>query len=134
MRAHLRIVTGFALVVVAGLVATPASAFAQARVYSPAELSVMPKVASPAAAARAVHEAHPDALRKAGVGGVVECEFVVGPDGKVEDSSIEIIAASPPALGSAAKAALTQIQFRPGKVNGQAVRVKVALPLEFKAS
>lgn len=128
---------GVATVLTLVLVALPALVGAQqsqAQVYMPNELSVHPKLAAPGEVARLVRSSYPDALRRAGVNGTVQVEFVVGVDGKVEGTSIEIIAASPPALGPAAKSAVEKFTFKPGQVNGKAVRTRVAIPLVYRAS
>ena len=133
MTAVLRTLAAAAIVTLA-VAAVPSITHAQAQqIYSPAELTVAPKLASASEVARVVRASYPENLRRAGVNGTVEVEFVVGPDGKVEGSSIEVIAASPPALSAAAKSAVEQLTFKPGQVKGQAVRTRVALPLVYKA-
>jgi periplasmic protein TonB len=126
------------LLTVAVVVAAAAPSFAQAQaqnqIFSPAELTVAPKLASPSEVARIVRESYPDQLRRAGINGTVEVEFVVGPDGRVEGNTVEVIAASPPALGTAAKNAVGKFTFKPGQVKGQPVRTRVAIPLVYKAS
>jgi TonB family protein len=130
--------TAIRLMAVAIAVATAAPSLVQAQapaqIFSPAELTVMPKLASPSEVARIVRESYPDQLRRAGINGTVEVEFVVGADGRVEGNSVEVIAASPPALGSAAKNAVGKFTFKPGQVKGQPVRTRVAIPLVYKAS
>lgn len=122
-----------AVAVALALAAAPQAASAQGQVYAPAELTVTPKIASPAEAARLVQLSYPEPLRRAGINGTVEVEFVVGPDGKVENNSIEVIAASPPTLGEPAKRAVSNFKFKPGQVAGAPVRTKVAIPLVYKA-
>ena len=47
-------------------------------------------------------------------------------------SSVEIVDATQPAFGEAAKKALLQVDFKPGKVSGSAVRTKVSLPIVYR--
>ena len=129
MRAFVRL----AVFVLPFALALPRLATAQAKVYAPEELSVAPKLAAPSEVARIVANAYPPALKRAGVGGTVEVEFVVDADGKVDPASVEVIAASPATLASAAKTAVEKFRFKPGQANGQAVRTRVALPLVFRA-
>ena len=133
MTAVLRIAAASTLVVIAAM-ATPAIASAQGQIYAPNELTVTPRLAAPGDVARIVRASYPENLRRAKVNGTVEVEFVVGPDGKVESNSIEVIAASPPSLSDAAKRAVEKFTFKPGQVKGQPVRVRVALPLVYKAT
>ena len=128
---------GISTLLTLALLACPVLASAQqsqTQVYMPNELSVHPKLAAPGEVARLVRTSYPEALRRAGVNGTVQVEFVVGVDGKVEGSSIEIIAASPPALGPAAKSAVEKFTFKPGQVNGKPVRTRVAIPLVYRAT
>jgi periplasmic protein TonB len=114
--------------------AIPKIAFAQGgTVYAGTDLDTPPKLVSASNAARAVQDAYPDQLKKAGIGGTVQVQFVVDEKGKVEASSVEVIAASLPQLGEAAKQAVQGIEFKPGVAKGAPVRSRVLLPLVFKA-
>lgn len=117
------------------LIAAPLSLRAQdaAKVYAPHELQARPKLAAPASAARTIQSSYPAKLRNAGISGEVEIEFVVGADGKVEDGTIEVLAATVPALADAAKAVAPKLSFVPGKVQGAPVRAKVTLPIIYRA-
>ncbi|HEY0969855.1 MAG TPA: energy transducer TonB [Gemmatimonadales bacterium] len=111
----------------------PVALQAQDRVYSTDELTTKPKVASMARTAQLVQRSYPDKLKSAGVDGTVQVQFVVGTDGKVEPGSVEIVAATVPALGEAARDVATKIEFQPGKVDDSPVRARVLLPIVYKA-
>lgn len=115
---------------IAGLV--PSVARAQSDVYGSEDLSAAPKLASPAAAARLLARSFPEEMRRSGTGGTVQLQFVIGTNGKVEPSSIEVISAPAPALGVAAKSVAEKMEFVPGKKDGNAVRARVQLPLVYK--
>lgn len=102
-------------------------------VYASSDLEVPPRIAVPTAASRALQDAYPDALRRAGIGGVVQLQFVVGTSGKVEASSVEVIESPAAALSAAAKRAVARVEFKPGMHHGVAVRSRVLLPVEFKS-
>lgn len=114
-------------------VATPAALRAQGEAHSMSELETMPKFSSAPAAARLIQRSYPDAMRRAGINGTVQLEFVVGASGKVEPGSVQVIAASSPQLGEAAKEVAEKIEFTPGTIKGEPVRAKVLLPLVYKA-
>lgn len=101
-------------------------------VYNASELSTAPHLSSTAAAARLIRSSYPDQLKRAGIGGDVQVEFVIDPQGKVDPSSIQVVMASVPALGEAAKSVVRSLEFSPGKVNGTPVRTRVVLPLVYK--
>jgi protein TonB len=116
------------------LIATllPLAAQAQGEVYNLPELDRHPKVASVEMASRLMARSYPPALKRAGVTGTVEVEFVVDATGKVEPSSIKILDTSSPELGEAAKSAVAGIKFTPGEKNGKPVRALVSLPVIYK--
>ena len=114
-------------------VALAAPRFAGAQdVYGPQDLSAPPKLVSPAATARLIARSYPENLRATNTGGTVEIQFVINADGKVDPSSIQIVDAPVAALGSAAKAVVEKMEFVPGKKDGQAVRSRVSLPIQYK--
>src|SRR5690242_17123203 len=116
------------------LVSMPRAAFAQdaSKEYAIADLSTPVQLQSPSDAAKSIQKAYPRNLLRAGIGGTVQLEFTVDVDGKVVPGSIQVDAATIPALADAAKSAVTEIRFKPGTVNGTPVRARVVLPITFK--
>ena len=114
----------------AGFVA-PRDAHAQDadRIYTAAEVTSPAKLKSPQAAATAVERTYPSGMRS--VGGRVQLQFVVQPNGRVDASTIEVVVASANQLAEAAKRAIQQIEFQPGEVNGVAVRSVVQFPITY---
>ncbi len=110
------------------------TAVAQAnKVYELSELSSPPKLASAVNTARLIQESYPADLKSRGVGGMVEVEFVVDAEGKVDPASVQVVDATQTALGEAAKKVVPKLDFNPGKLNGSAVKTKVVLPIVYKA-
>jgi protein TonB len=120
-----------ALVALAVVLAAPSSAAAQSPVYEMAQLSAKPRIASPMAAQRAIEGSYPRSLRSLGVAGQVVLQFIVGPDGAVDVSSIQVQSADDDRLQEPAKKGLAQIQFVPGEVDGQPVATRVVFPVRF---
>lgn len=120
-------------VAAAAIIAIPTVASAQGKVYAAEELTTKPKVQSASRTAQLVQRSYPDKLKSAGVDGTVQVQFVIGSDGKVVPSSIEILAATVPALGEAAKEVAAKLEFEPGKVDGSPVSTRVLLPIVYKA-
>lgn len=111
----------------------PIAARAQdATVYSSSELDKPPALVSTEMTARLLARSYPAALRRAGVTGTVQVQFIVDQTGKVEPNSIQIVSSSLPALSEAAKGIVTEISFRPGQLNGQPVKSAVILPIVYK--
>jgi protein TonB len=123
------------LALVAAAIVTPSALSAQASetIYAGQDLDTPPKLANMSATARLISDAYPEQLKKAGISGTVQIQFIIGTNGKVEAGSVEIVAASLPALADAAKQVAEKIEFKPGEAKGQAVRARVVLPIVFKA-
>ena len=75
---------------------------------------------------------YPSALRGAGISGQVQAEFIIGPDGRVEDGSVKILQSSHEGFANAVKDFLRRAKFRPGRVGGKGVRQVVQQAFTFK--
>lgn len=74
---------------------------------------------------------YPPALEAAGLAGRVELEFVVDTTGRVEPSSIVVIASTAEAFVEAARSAVLDTRFRPARAHGIHVRQLVRQSLVF---
>ena len=74
----------------------------------------------------------PDSVRVAAATGVI-AEFVVDPAGRVEPSTINVVASPHPALSDAVRAALAGAAFTAATRGGAAVRQLVQLSVRFDA-
>ena len=75
---------------------------------------------------------YPELLRQAGIQGRVVLEAIVDTTGHVEGGSIVVVSTAHPGLVAAARQALLGALFRPGRTRGQAVRVRVRIPIDFR--
>ena len=75
--------------------------------------------------------AYPDLLRQAGVHGRVVLEAVIDTLGHVEPGSVVVVERAHPAFVASAQRSLVASLFRPARVMGHAVRVRVRLPFDF---
>ena len=75
--------------------------------------------------------AYPELQRRAGVEGRTVLQFVVETDGSVGDIQV-IQSAGNDGLDRAAIAAVRPSRFEPGRVDGEPVRVRFALPITFR--
>jgi protein TonB len=76
--------------------------------------------------------AYPDLLRQAGIEGRVVLEVVVDTLGRVEPGSFVVVTARHPGFVAPAQRALAATLFRPARVHGRAVRVRVRVPIDFR--
>jgi TonB family protein len=74
---------------------------------------------------------YPDLLRQAGVQGRVVLEAIVDTTGRVLSQSIAVVSATNPGFVAPARQALQATLFRPARVAGKAVRMRVRIPYEF---
>jgi protein TonB len=75
---------------------------------------------------------YPDLLRQAGIDGRVLLEFVVDTVGRVERGSVKVLSSTNQLFEQPARDAISQWTFRPGKISGHAVRVRVQQPINFQ--
>jgi protein TonB len=80
---------------------------------------------------RAMERYYPSVLRDSRVAGRVVIEMIVDTDGRVRDGSVRVIETSHPAFGEAALRAAERFRFRPGKMAGTPVPVRVTLPIQW---
>ena len=76
-----------------------------------------------------VRPAYPEALRAAGIGGVVTLEAVIGTDGTVRES--KAVAPSTPEFEAAATDAVRQWEFTPTYLNCTPIEVRMKVTLNF---
>lgn len=74
---------------------------------------------------------YPQLLRNAGIGGRVRLEFVLDTAGRVEAGSARVLETSHELFSQAALAAVGSWRFRPGRIDGRAVKVRVRMPVNF---
>jgi protein TonB len=74
---------------------------------------------------------YPEMLRLGRVEGTVIVEGVVDTLGRLERATLRVISSPHPALSASAVECLAGAVFRPGRVEGRAVRVLVQVPVQF---
>jgi TonB family protein len=74
---------------------------------------------------------YPESLRRQGIQGRVLVEAVVDTVGCVEPESMRILEATHPGFRMPALAAVVSSRFRPGKIGGRPVRVRIQQPVNF---
>ncbi len=74
---------------------------------------------------------YPEVLRQAGIEGRVVVEAVLDTTGRAEAGSLRIISASHPLFAVEAEQVVLASRYRPGRMAGRAVRVRVLVPISF---
>jgi protein TonB len=75
---------------------------------------------------------YPDILRQAGIDGRVLVEFVVDTTGHPERGSIKILSSTNPLFEQPTREAIAGSLFKPGRIAGRAVRVRVQQPVNYQ--
>ena len=75
------------------------------------------------------HIVYPEAAVKEKIEGTVIVQALIGIDGKDDDETI--LKSNSDLLSDAALKAVGMVDFTPGKVDGKAVKTKVAVPVKF---
>ncbi len=100
----------------------PGAVFAARWVDVPPELLSHPPVS------------YPEILRQAGIGGRAVVEAVIDTTGRAERGSITVLSTTNPLFGQPAVVVVAASIYRPGKINGRAVRVRVQIPIDFQVA
>jgi protein TonB len=77
---------------------------------------------------------YPEILRQAGIEGRVMIEFIIDTLGRAERPSMRVINSFHNLAEAPAKETVQSCRFRPGRIQGRAVRVRVQIPINFSIS
>jgi periplasmic protein TonB len=77
---------------------------------------------------------YPELLRAAGIQGRVVIQAIVDTTGHVEPNSVRIVRSPNPEFNKSAHDWILKVVFRPARVRGQAVRVLVEVPIDYRIS
>ena len=94
-------------------------------VFSALEVDELPELVEE------LHPRYPDQLRRAGVSGQVQVQYVVGSDGRVDQRSVRVLHSSHPAFLLAAVEALRKSRFKPARRGGRPTAVLVQQTIRF---
>src|SRR5438046_2162825 len=75
---------------------------------------------------------YPPLLQHAGIEGRVVVQAIIDTTGRVEPNSVRVAESTNPGFDQPAKVVVLKSLYRPGRVYGRAVRVLVAIPIDFK--
>ena len=76
---------------------------------------------------------YPEILKQAGIEGHIMVEFIIDTLGRAERGSLRVVQNGGQQLFEApAKEAVQSCRFRPGRISGRAVRVRVQQPINFQ--
>ncbi len=119
-----------------GLLITPSFLNSQTVKSNPDTLFVVSaqELPEPVGGIRAIQQnvTYPESARKDSIEGTVYLEAFIDKAGNVARTAI--VKGVRADVDEAAQVAVARVQFRPGKVNGEPVNVRIAIPIRFKLS
>ena len=77
---------------------------------------------------------YPEILRQAGIDGRVLIECVIDTAGHAERGSLKVLSSTNQLFDQPAREAVAASVYRPGRIAGRAVRVRVQVPINFQIS
>ena len=95
--------------------------------FRPSEVDELPQLLTD------LRPEYPDVLRRAGVSGAVEVEYVVGKDGRVDSRSLQVLTTDHDRFTASVVQALRGARFRAARRAGQAVAVLVRQTIRFRS-
>lgn len=101
-----------------------------ARVYELHEVEVLPRPQNVPDFTAALQQGYPAHLRQAGVGGIVQVAFVVGPDG--QPGNVRVVSTPDSSFNAPSAQAVSLLRFIPAQVQGQPVAVRVEQPITWR--
>lgn len=81
---------------------------------------------------RIMERLYPDVLKNAGIGGRVVVQFVVEPSGRIDMSTVKVMAAEHDGLVEATKKALREFRFSPARMGDRKVRMLTQMPIVWQ--
>lgn len=81
---------------------------------------------------RLMRRLYPDALQRAGQGGRVVVQFVVGTNGRVDMSTVKVVSSTNSAFDGPTRQALAEFRFRPARMGDQNVRMLTQMPVVWE--
>ncbi len=78
-----------------------------------------------------VQPRYPEILRQAGIEGRVLVEAVIDTMGRIERNSMRIVSSAHQLFEAPARETVISCRYRPGRIQGRAVRVRVQVPINF---
>ena len=100
--------------------------------YELAVLERQPALSNTRTIASVMERLYPRILQDAGIGGTVVVQFVIEPDGTVDMSSVKVIDSPHEQLSDASVRAVERFRFRPGRYQGENVRVLIQMPITWQ--
>jgi protein TonB len=99
----------------------------------PGSVLAVTEVDQPPELERDLHPRYPEALRRAGVSGHVDLEYVIQSSGRIDSGTVVVLESSHPAFAESARQAVLVARFKPALRAGLPVSVTVRQRIRFQS-
>jgi TonB family protein len=99
-------------------------------IYDIGQVERKPSLRNASEIQRGLESAYPPRLRDAGISGTARVTIVVRPDGSVSD--VRVVSTTEAEFAEPARAVASTMRFSPAQMGGEAVGVRVELPITFQ--
>jgi protein TonB len=100
--------------------------------YEVAVLERKPELTNKSQVASMLSRYYPRMLQDAGIGGTTTMQFVITPQGTVDETTVKVINTSHEQFSEASTKVVEKFRFRPGLYKGQPVRVLIQMPITWQ--
>lgn len=101
------------------------------RLYRIGEVEEAPRLRNRGEIRRRLEREYPRLLRDARVPGQTTVRFVIGESGRVDPASVEVVSSTHDAFNEPARRVVEQMEFSPGRISGEPVRVLAQMPITW---
>jgi TonB family protein len=102
-----------------------------AKVYQVGQLDKEPTLTNRSQVASMLSRYYPRMLQDAGIGGTTVMQFVITPEGTVDESTVKVVSTTHAQFGEASKLVVSKFRFMPGLYKGRPVRVAIQTPITW---
>lgn len=100
--------------------------------YEVAQLDRKPELRNESQVRSMLSRYYPRMLQDAGIGGTTMMQFVILPDGNVDEESVKVISTTHEQFSEASMKVVSKFKFRPGTYKGKPVRVLIQMPITWQ--
>jgi protein TonB len=100
--------------------------------YEVAQLDEKPDLRNKSQVQSMLSRYYPRMLQDAGIGGTTMMQFVILPDGTVDESTVKVISTTHEQFSEASEKVVNKFKFKPGMYHGKPVRVLIQMPITWQ--
>jgi protein TonB len=100
--------------------------------YQVAQLDRKPDLSNKSQVQSMLSRYYPRMLQDAGIGGTTQMQFVITPDGTVDESTVKVISTTHEQFSEASMKVVAKFKFKPGLYHGKPVRVLIQMPITWQ--